>query len=135
MSTICETIKYDVVEVTFNNGNYGLKTYYYKMHASMKPTVGDVVIVDSPSSGLVTVTVRQVYSKNAHHLRETTKWVVDKVDCRFYRTLLAAEKERQQARENAALMATRVNNVEQLMLSLPTGSKARKLLAQAVKAL
>lgn len=131
-----EIDKYDVVVVTFNDSGRSVKNEYsYKMHASFKPESGDTVIVESPYNGLVTCTVVRVISKNAYGAERATKWIIDKVDCRFHRSLIAEEAQRNAEKEAALRLAHKVNAVEQLMRELPANSKAKKLLQQVVKAL
>ncbi len=127
--------KYDIAIVTFNDSTRTVKQEYsYKMHASFKPAAGDTVIVQSPYAGLSACTVVRVMSKNAYGAERAVKWVVDKVDCRFHHTLIAEEAQRNAAKEAALRLAHKVNVVEQLITTLPAGSKAKKLLQQAVKA-
>lgn len=132
-----ELNKYDVVEVTFNTSNQAFKerVYAYKMHASMKPAAGDTVVVQSPYQGLVTCTVQKVLSKNTYGAERATKWVVDKVDCRFYHTLMASEAELAAAREADLRQQHKINTVQQLIATLPVNSKASKLLRQAIQSL
>lgn len=128
-----ELDKYDVVVVTFNDSQRAIKQEYsYKMHASFKPEKGDTVVVESPYNGLVTCTVQRVMSKNSYGAERATKWVVDKVDCRFYHNLLEDEKARAVLAAKAVEDARKINTIEQFMQSLPVNSKARKYLKQAI---
>lgn len=67
------------VEVTFNTG-LGNKSYHYLTEFDV--SVGDTCVVDSPSDGLVTTTVRKIYEDV--RAPKATKFIVDVVDTTKY---------------------------------------------------
>lgn len=71
----------------WNNKQYAYKTLDKTIEA------GDVVIVDSPSSGLTAVYVHSVSKVLDAEVDFKYKWVVAKVDLRQYANLLAVDKQ------------------------------------------
>lgn len=97
------------------------KTYTYKtIDDSIE--VGDKVLVDSPSQGMVVVTVAEVCKAHEVDLNEQRfkyKWIVQKIDLLAYETLLKAEEAVEQRVAKAKIAKTQVrlqDELRQLML-------------------
>lgn len=73
---------------------FSSRDYTYKAPASMGIAVGDEVIVDSPSSGMVVVEVMEVdeFGTIDYTAQHSYKWVVQKVDTTAYKIRSEVEK-------------------------------------------
>lgn len=80
------------IKVQFANST---RTYTYKtIDDSIE--VGDKVLVDSPSQGMVVVTVAEVCKADEVDLNEQRfkyKWIVQKIDMLAYEALLKADED------------------------------------------
>lgn len=90
------------------------KTYLYKTTLELEKD--DKVIVDSPSSGLVIVTVVDTVDPLEVNLDAFNyKWVVSKVDLEYYNKLQEVEKQVQREVNKAKASAARKQMEEQLI--------------------
>lgn len=105
------------------------KEYTYKALESDNLQVGDLVLVDSPSSGMRVVQVVRVDPKPRIDLKASFpyKWIVQKVDMTRYNNILEQEEKFQ----DALLEVERVRQREEVLRSfeetLPKDSEAYKL--------
>lgn len=120
------------------NGRFcGQRAYVYKAPKDMGVELDDVVIVDTPSNGLVTALVVQVDEVAQVDVDADFeyKWVVQKVD----RTDYDARVERERKFGEMMLEVERVNQREKLLgdmrANLPDGSQARLLFDRATNML
>lgn len=67
-----------IVAVQFKGAGKDYNSQRYSYLTDLPLKIGDEVIVDSPSSGLVVVKVASVLAEYPHN--SATKWVVQKVD-------------------------------------------------------
>lgn len=117
------------------NRNKKEKGYTYKALISDNIKVGDLVVVDSPSNGLVIVTVTGVDLHPRIDLSAPFpyKWIVQKIDRARYDDLLHQEQEF----NDALVEVERVKQRESVMKSfqevLPEGSEARKLFETSIE--
>lgn len=109
--------KFRFIKVQFANS---AKTYTYKtIDDSIE--VGDKVLVDSPSQGMVVVTVAEVCKAHEVDLNEQRfkyKWIVQKIDLLAYETLCKAEEAVEQRVAKAKIAKTQVciqDELRQLM--------------------
>ena len=105
--------KFRFIKVQFANS---VKTYTYKtIDDSIE--VGDKVLVDSPSQGMVVVTVAEVCKANEVDLNEQRfkyKWIVQKIDLLAYETLCRAEEAVEQRVAKAKIAKTQVRLQDEL---------------------
>ena len=69
------------------------RKYSYK--TSLDLEVGDIVLVDSPSNGIVAVTVRSVNDTLSPN-KEATKWIIQKVDFSEWEENVKREERKQE---------------------------------------
>lgn len=81
--------KFKFVAVTFHGSN---QVYHYK--TVLDVAEGDIIVVDTPSSGMTCVTVKAIVDALDIDLdKYNYKWVVQKVDTEHYETMQSREKE------------------------------------------
>ncbi len=98
-----------VVSVKFKTDNYNNKTYdYHYPDEFPTPTIGDCVVVDSPSQGYVTVTIEAIKSISS----KANKWIVCPVNDSLYKKRIENEK---RANKIERLLNERLEELEKLL--------------------
>lgn len=82
-----------IVQVSFNRQNGMRLERYAYMTDIADIDVGDVVVVDSPNSGLTLVTV-ETLEETPESVSKATKWIVDRVNVKAYHARLERDKQR-----------------------------------------
>lgn len=109
------------------------KRYTYKAKLADKVEVGDSVVVDSPSNGMVVVDVVAVHATPKIDLDApfTYKWIVQKVDAEGYKRTLEQEDKFHEVMLEIERVRQRELLMQQFTANLPEGSEARKLFDDA----
>lgn len=113
------------VEVTFNTG-IGNKSYHYLTEFDV--SVGDTCVVDSPTDGLVTVTVKKVYEEV--RAPKATKFVVDVVDGESYKEQVSKHELRKEILLKLEVMRKEVEELAVYEYLSKNNGEAAKLLEQ-----
>ena len=117
------------------NRSTRVKEYSYKALLTDNIKVGDLVVVDSPSEGLIIVQVIRVDAKPRIELDApfAYKWIVQKIDRSRYDNLLAQEAEFKEALVEVERVKQREAVMKSFQEVLPEGSEARKLFETTVE--
>lgn len=117
------------------NRNQRVKDYTYKALESDNLQVGDLVVVDSPSEGLVIVQVTRVDSKPKIDLDVpfSYKWIVQKIDRTRYDSLLKQEADFKEALVEVERVKQRETVLKSFQEHLPEGSEARKMFEATIE--
>lgn len=109
------------------------KRYTYKAKLADKVEVGDSVVVDSTSNGMVVMDVVAVHATPKIDLDApfTYKWIVQKVDAEGYKRTLEQEDKFHQVMLEIERVRQRELLMQQFTANLPEGSEARKLFDDA----
>lgn len=109
--------------------------YDYKALESDQIKLGDLVVVDSPNTGLTIVEVTRVDKKPRINLDAPFpyKWIVQKIDRTRYDEVLQQEEDFKEALVEVERAKKREEVVKDFQERLPEGSEARKLFEQAVQ--
>lgn len=129
---------YTTIQVVFNDDVRGRsKPYTYKAPLSAGVEVGDRVVVDSPSKGLVVVEVVGTDKAPRIDLDAdfTYKWIVQKVELKAYEEQLEREAKAMDALQEVERQRQRDILLQEFQLRLPEGTDARKLFDQTVQQL
>lgn len=105
---------YHTVEVTFDKAGNGQR-YTYKSNIHVHP--GDVVVVDTPRSGLTVAWVADVHvtPKIDSSAAFEYKWIVDRVDVEGYDAIMRREKQINTVIHDMERKAQRANVIDKIM--------------------
>lgn len=109
------------------------KEYTYKIPADWEVVTGNILVVDSPSNGLVLVTVVQVH-ENADIDPTASfvyKWAVSKVDTQAYKERVALEKQYAKQLKELQKRASQAKLLKSLIEEL--GEDAKDIIAAIQK--
>jgi len=120
---------------TLRTRNQRVKEYTYKALESDNLQVGDLVVVDSPSEGMVIVRVTRVDSKPRIDLDVpfSYKWIVQKIDRTRYDNLLKQEADFKEALVEVERVKQREAVLKSFQEHLPEGSEARKMFEAVIE--
>jgi len=121
---------FTTVECKFRDANQ--KTYTYKAKLDDEIMVGDVVVVDTPSSGFTIVDVVAVHAQPKLMQGINYKWIVQRVDNTEYKKQLQVEAELSSAIEKEADANSRKRAAKALKKAYPDGSEVRSILEKYV---
>jgi len=113
------------------------KRYIYKVPLAWKVEPGDLLLVESPNSGLTIVSVIEAHDSpqidiDANH---EYKWAAQKIDLSEYNALRDREAKFKDTMRDIERVKQRETVVEDFRNHLPADSEARKLFDNAVSAL
>lgn len=109
------------------------KEYTYKIPADWEVVTGDILVVDSPTNGLVLVTVVQVHAEADIDPTASFvyKWAVSKVDTQAYKERVVLEKQYAKQLKELQKRASQAKLLKSLIEEL--GEDAKDIIAAIQK--